>query len=73
MAMMPEGLETGHEVSELHYGQNYQDFLPFADHLFPMAYTAVFGKGPDWGGAIGRRAAAEVPGAVIGLDPVTSG
>ena len=68
VAMMPEGLEKGREVGELHYGQNYQDFLPFADHLFPMAYTAVFGKGPDWVGAIGRRAAAEVPGAVIGLE-----
>lgn len=68
VAMMPEGLETGHEVSELHYGQNYQGFQPFADHLFPMAYSAVFGKGADWVGAIGRRAAAEVPGAVIGLE-----
>ena len=69
VAMMPEGLDPdGYEISELHYGQNYQDFLPLADHLFPMAYAAVFGKGPDWVGTIGRNAEAQVPGAVMGLE-----
>lgn len=69
VAMMPDGLDPElYAVSELHYGQNYQDFLPLADHLFPMAYRAVYGKGADWVGTIGRNAAALVPGAVMGLE-----
>jgi len=69
VAMMPEGLDPeGRDVSDLFYGQRYQDFLPLADHLFPMTYTVVFGKGPDWIGTIGRNAEASVPGAVMGLE-----
>lgn len=67
--MMPEGLlEDLKGFALFHYGQDYDDFAPFADRLFPMAYAGVYGKKSDWVGHIARNASKSLKGAVMGLE-----
>ncbi|WP_408072650.1 hypothetical protein [Butyrivibrio sp. JL13D10] len=76
IAMMPEGLlDEDKGFAYFHYGQDYGDFAPYADHLFPMAYARSYGKESDWVGQIAGNASLNLKGAVIGLEctePCTS-
>ncbi|SCY09995.1 hypothetical protein SAMN02910292_00877 [Lachnospiraceae bacterium XBB2008] len=68
-ALMPAGLcRDKYHLSEMVYGQKYEDFSSCLDTLIPMAYLWFYGKTPEWVSVIGREALKRGFNALIGLD-----
>ena len=69
VAMMPEGMYPPWAVdSALHYGQNYEDFLPYFDYLIPMIYASAFNRTSEWVGEVATTVCERYPKSVIGID-----
>lgn len=67
--MMPEGLWPEKlPIAMIHYGQLYEDFAPYFDYLFAMAYAGCYEKKSDWVGEIGKEAAKRFSNIVMGLE-----
>ena len=68
-AVMPETLYNPWRYkADLHYGQDFEDFVHHVDRLFPMVYTGTFNMSSEWAGKVAKNAIECLPKTVIGID-----
>ncbi len=65
-ATMPDGAYDS-AVSELHYGQNYDDSADLYDYICPMAYSSTYGQTDDWVTTIAKNSIDKGNKVVIGI------